>query len=238
MEEEPAAVAIGTFQSISAEADLHLQRRCPHEAILGYTKALELRPEDKHCLIQRARCWILVGHSRNALKDADEALKDDPKYHKGIYIKAEALYVEGDFELALLYFHRGIKLRPELTGTINLKLEFRVGILKSREAINNAIGDPKRIHIKVDDKLRKILHNIEKSEKAFDTTPKLSMGMESRLLEELYEDKVYLSLLRQDQDFLDFPDPAVKELVDDGLIYLNTRVGFWRQQNPLYSRSK
>ncbi|KAJ3127307.1 eukaryotic translation initiation factor 3 subunit A [Nowakowskiella sp. JEL0407] len=57
-------------------------------------------------------------------------------FFKGIYQKAEALYAQGDFEMALVYYHRGNKLRPELD-------EFRLGIQKSREAIDNSIGNPK-----------------------------------------------------------------------------------------------
>jgi hypothetical protein len=50
-----------------------------------------------------------------------------------MYQKAEALYAKGDFEMALVYYHRGNKLRPELD-------EFRLGIQKAREAIDNSIG--------------------------------------------------------------------------------------------------
>ena len=39
----------------------------------------------------------------------------------------------GDFEYALMYYHRGHKLRPELD-------EFRLGIQKAQEAIDNSIG--------------------------------------------------------------------------------------------------
>ena len=39
----------------------------------------------------------------------------------------------GDFEYALVYYHRGSKLRPDLT-------EFTLGIHKAQEAINNSIG--------------------------------------------------------------------------------------------------
>lgn len=52
---------------------------------------------------------------------------------QGLFQKAEALYQKGDFETALMYYHRGHKLRPELQ-------EFRLGIQKSQEAINNSIG--------------------------------------------------------------------------------------------------
>lgn len=52
---------------------------------------------------------------------------------QALCMKAEALYQKGDFETALVYYHRGNKLRPELQ-------EFRLGIQKSQEAINNSIG--------------------------------------------------------------------------------------------------
>lgn len=39
----------------------------------------------------------------------------------------------GDFEYALVHYHRGHKLRPELN-------EFRLGIQKAKEAIDNSIG--------------------------------------------------------------------------------------------------
>lgn len=60
------------------------------------------------------------------------------KFHRlvvlqGIFAKAEALYCKGEFELALVFYHRGNKLRPELQ-------EFRLGIQKAKEAIDNAVG--------------------------------------------------------------------------------------------------
>ena len=83
---------------------------------------------------------------------------------------------QGDFELALLYFHRGNKLRPEL-------YEFRVGILKSREAINNSIGDPKRMKIHVPSRLRKTLLTLGEQKdleqkRAYNTSARLTTAME------------------------------------------------------------
>ena len=52
---------------------------------------------------------------------------------QGLYQKAEALYSKGEFELALVFYHRGHKLRPELQ-------EFRLGINKAQEAIDNSVG--------------------------------------------------------------------------------------------------
>lgn len=47
----------------------------------------------------------------------------------------------GDFEFALVFYHRGNRLRPELQ-------KFRLGIEKSQEAIINCIGS-KMFHFTV-----------------------------------------------------------------------------------------
>lgn len=54
-------------------------------------------------------------------------------FHTAIYQKAEALYHLGDFEHSLVFYHRGLHVRPELE-------QFRLGVQKAREAIENAIG--------------------------------------------------------------------------------------------------
>lgn len=52
---------------------------------------------------------------------------------QGLYQKAEALYYMGEFEFALVFYHRGQKLRPQIQ-------EFRLGIQKAQEAIENSVG--------------------------------------------------------------------------------------------------
>ena len=81
----------------------------------------------------RSRCHLKLGDADSALKDAESSLKDAHDFVKGLFQKAEALYAMGDFEFALVHYHRGNKLRPELN-------EFRLGIQKAREAIDNSIG--------------------------------------------------------------------------------------------------
>ena len=58
---------------------------------------------------------------------------------QGLFQKAEALYQMGDFEYALVFYHRGHKLRPELQ-------EFRLGIQKAQEAIDNCVGSKYKMH--------------------------------------------------------------------------------------------
>merc|ERR1712156_1054743 len=87
----------------------------------------------------------MLGNSEPALNDAESALADNDEENKGkdiraLCMKAEALYQKGDFESALVYYHRGNKLRPELQ-------EFRLGIQKCQEAIDNSIGSPNSVKL-------------------------------------------------------------------------------------------
>ena len=241
-----------SFQTLSAEGDLLLQRGCLHEAIDIYSKALAIRPTDKHCLVSRSKCYIQIGSPELGLKDADASIRNDPNFFKGIYQKAQALYAQGDFEAALMFFHRGHLMRPEMD-------EFRIGIQKAREAIENSIGHPREFHISVPLKLKRFLNDkqvarmtvVQEAASAkrgsvfkgdltspYNYAGPLNPNLENKLLEELYDDKTYLEGLLKDKDFVSFPDDHIVDLVKDGLRYIQTRVEFWRQQNPLYARPK
>ena len=114
-EEENPADILASFRAISAEADLLAQRAQYTEAITAYTKALNLQDPDlldKHCLVARSRCYIHIGLPDLALADANASLKIEPNFLKGLYQKAEALYARGDFEIALMFYHRGHYIRP------------------------------------------------------------------------------------------------------------------------------
>lgn len=66
-------------------------------------------------------------------QDAETVLSSDKHNIRAIYQKAEALYFLGQFELSLMFFHRGLRLRPELNN-------FRLGVQKTQEAIEKTIG--------------------------------------------------------------------------------------------------
>ena len=53
--------------------------------------------------------------------------------YKALFQKAEALYHLSAFEHSLMYYHRGLRVRPEMEG-------FRLGVQKAQEAIENVIG--------------------------------------------------------------------------------------------------
>ncbi|KAJ3195163.1 Tetratricopeptide repeat protein 25 [Irineochytrium annulatum] len=232
------------------------------KAIEAYTKALLIRPDkpDKNVLVARSRVYLQYGDSEAALADANGALKVDPDFFKAVFQKAEALYNKGDFEMALVYYHRGNKLRPELK-------KFRLGIQKAREAIDNSIGNPKDYKFQPPP-IPKTVPNVRPhsapapngsaaaaagpnaSGRPSPSLPRESVHVnraESRrarnksgkqLLGELHEDKVYLEMLLNDKDFINKPNNDVVELVSTALKYLEDRTEFWRQQKPLYARRK
>lgn len=90
-------------------------------------------------MVARSKCFLKMGELEKSLEDAEASLQGDPTFCKGILQKAETLYTMGDFEFALVFYHRGYKLRPDR--------EFKVGIQKAQEAINNSVGSPSSIKL-------------------------------------------------------------------------------------------
>ncbi|XP_060563429.1 outer dynein arm-docking complex subunit 4-like isoform X2 [Ruditapes philippinarum] len=218
-----------------------------HSFCLFNLKALELTAGEKNCLVARSKCHLQLGDMLSALSDAEASLEDDKDYHKGIYQKAQALYYQGDFEMALVFYHRGHKLRPELQ-------EFRLGIQKAQEAIDNSVGSPETVKLTtegdlsyfdqlLDDKKikrktntygRQATQQLNKS-----TTQRVPVGSEKtikQLLGELYGDRQYLEKLLKETDPKSEMGKTISTLVNDGLSYLDTRSDFWRQQKPMYAR--
>jgi len=173
-------------------------------------------------------------------------------FFKGIFQKAEALYATGDFEMALVYYHRGNKLRPEFN-------DFRLGIQKASEAIDNSIGNPRDYKFQPPT-CSKIFNSIpDKSmDSAGSTVRTTSTGRTTKneaavpianregnfevkvkqLLGELYVDRIYLEEFLYDKDFVTNPNEEVIEIVRNAISYLETRTEFWRQQKPIYVRRK
>lgn len=245
------AEIVSSFASYAAEGDGLAKQGKFLKAIEAYTKALVLRPEDKNALVARSKCFLQLGDSPAALIDADASLVADSDFFKGIFTKAEALYAQGDFELSLVYYHRGNKCRPELD-------EFRLGIQKASEAIDNSIGNPMDYKFEPPPGARLVVSapptNPTPKGAAADisflsgvwkvTAPnekqkdvKVSNSVK-KLLGELYTDMEYLEDFVNDKDFSTNPNKNVKVLVEDALKYLDTRTEFWRQQRPLYSRKR
>ncbi|XP_046573347.1 LOW QUALITY PROTEIN: outer dynein arm-docking complex subunit 4-like [Haliotis rubra] len=239
----------GTFEIYKAEADALFKQGDYRKSIESYTTALELQTGDKTCLVARSKCHLQLGDTKNALADAEASLQEDKTFHKGVYQKAEALYYKGDFEMALVFYHRGHKLRPELQ-------EFRLGIQKAQEAIDNSVGTPEKVKLNTsgdltffqdqDDKQKRKRQAYgsfarqnaqQQSKQKRDTTrSQASERTIKQMLGELYGDRKYLELLLKETDASTNTGKTISDLVEEGLSYLDTRTDFWRQQKPMYTR--
>ncbi|KAM9255162.1 outer dynein arm-docking complex subunit 4 [Cariama cristata] len=241
-----ATVPAGTFPSFMAEGTLLCRRGEYGKALACFSNALKLRAGDKHCLVARSECYLKLGDTENSLKDAEASLQNDKTFSKGLYQKAETLYTMGDFEFALVFYHRGYRLRPELQ-------KFRLGIEKSQEAIVNCIGSPSSVKLENKEDLcfisrqeeskkanQKLQIKLTKDQKwAKKREPVRNPKTERQLLGELYADKAYLEKLLKDEDLMASSTKQgikVADLVLSGISYLDTRSEFWQQQKPIYAR--
>uniref|UniRef100_A0A8C6YU69 Outer dynein arm-docking complex subunit 4 n=1 Tax=Nothoprocta perdicaria TaxID=30464 RepID=A0A8C6YU69_NOTPE len=227
MVEAAAEVPPGTFPSFVAEGTLLVRRGEHDKALPCFTNALLLRPGDRQCLVARSKCYLKLGDTENSLKDAEASLQNDKTFSKGLYQKAETLYTMGDFEFALVFYHRGYRLRPELQ-------KFRLGIQKCQEAIVNSRPF---LLIKAQQKLQIKLTKDQKRASKQERVRKPQT--ERQLLGELYADKAFLEKLLKDEDLMKSSTKQgikVKDLVSGGITYLNTRTEFWQQQKPIYAR--
>ncbi|XP_074652975.1 outer dynein arm-docking complex subunit 4-like [Tubulanus polymorphus] len=251
----------GNFQGYFAEGESLYQHRDYEKAAQSYTTALEFKPLDRECLVARSKCWLQIGEVEKALSDAEESLCGENKtYHKGLYQKAEVLYSMGEFELALVFYHRGHKLRPELS-------EFRLGIQKAQEAITNACGCPQKLKLTKDGDLSFYKQHKNDNARSFavyasamrshhnsranttsrhrsttgrDVKPAENQKTVETLLGEMYGDKLFLEKLLSETSKVSIVkgdyDGKIQEAIKDGLRYLDSRTEFWRQQKPIYAR--
>ncbi|XP_060518122.1 outer dynein arm-docking complex subunit 4 [Cylas formicarius] len=226
-EAEPGTfLALGNYEM--SRGDLQI-------AIDFMSKALELNPTEKNSLVARSKCYILLGKPENALKDAEAALKIDKGFIKAIYQKAEALYYLSDFEHSLVYFHRGLHIRPDHEG-------FKLGVHKAQKAIENAIGSIGRnlssarsTKSKESSSTKQSPTSNAKSSRRSTPFATANSAKPSRLLRELGTDKDYLDgLLLNPSIKCSFKenDDSIRNCIRETVEYLNARQEFWRQQLP------
>ncbi|XP_064542602.1 outer dynein arm-docking complex subunit 4 isoform X1 [Drosophila montana] len=229
------------ISSIIALGLKEIKNANPENAIHFFCKALELNSTDINALISRSKCYLLLGEPSRALQDAETALGEDKNNIRAIYQKAESLYYLGQFEQSLMFFHRGLRARPELDL-------FRLGVQKTQEAIENTIGTKTRSTQPLPSA------KISMSRKSGDNTPKSQTLNSSRaqvlrqkptkadlerrnarkLLGELCVDKEYLEklLLHPDLVRADTNTENISALAKEAVCFLNKRQEFWRQQRP------
>lgn len=227
--------------------------------LIHYFQALELNPAEKNALVARSKCYLLLGKPENGLQDAETALSIDKGFIKAIYQKAESLYYLGDFEHSLMYYHRGLRLRPDHEG-------FKLGIQKAQKAIENAIGggfskstrtskastrpstrqkDPNAsfktptVTVTTEDSPETADNKSDKTKATTPTTMTTGKSRQatrkSKLLRELGADKDFLDNLLNHPDIkckFREDDQQIFDSIQNAVDFLNKRQEFWRQQLP------
>ncbi|XP_018419377.1 PREDICTED: tetratricopeptide repeat protein 25 [Nanorana parkeri] len=234
-----------TFITYMAEGDQLYHKGEYDKAKESFSNALELQPTDKRCLVARSKCFLKLGDPEAALKDAETSLQDDSDFFRGLYQKAEALYDMGDFEFALVFYHRGNKLRPE-------RQDFRLGIQKAKEAIENSVGTPEVVR-DLNELELSFFHNKKAKQKAPAKVPKKDPKQQKKadpsksqkttrqLLGKIYNDMEYLETLLKDEGLVKGNTRSglkLQDLILNAITYLDTRTEFWRQQKPIYARER
>ncbi|XP_031723707.1 outer dynein arm-docking complex subunit 4 isoform X1 [Anarrhichthys ocellatus] len=235
----------GAFSTWMADGDWFYIKGEYKKAVSSYTTALTIKPDDKTCFVSRSKCYLKMGQPENALNDAEASLKADTSFYEGLYQKAEALYYMGEFEFALVFYHRGQKLRPQMQ-------EFRLGIQKAQEVIENSVGSPSSLKLKVkgdlsflqkDERAQPIaaIQNLTvKKKQQTQKTPK-SERTTKQLLGEFYTDKKYLETLLKDEDLVKGKTKGGEQLHDviqGCLSCLDSCTEFWTQEKPLGAQEK
>ncbi|PWA17839.1 hypothetical protein CCH79_00008272, partial [Gambusia affinis] len=225
--------------ALKADGEWKYRKRNYRQALNSFSAAIELTPKEKKCFVSRSKCYIQLGQFRNALIDAEASLVEDPFFPEGVYQKAEALYYIGEFEFALVFYRRGLKLRHQMEG-------WRVGIHKAEEAIIGSVGSRSFIKPEVMGDLsyleeeigRKqpiaVVQNLTKK----DRSP-VAMKNERttrQLLGGFYQHKGFLEKLLKDEDLIKGVTKngeRVDDLIKNCITSLNHCADFWSQEKPI-----
>uniref|UniRef100_A0A3P9P1H1 Outer dynein arm-docking complex subunit 4 n=1 Tax=Poecilia reticulata TaxID=8081 RepID=A0A3P9P1H1_POERE len=205
--------------ALRADGEWKYRKRNYKQALNSFTAAVELTPKEKRCYVSRSKCYIQLGQFRNALMDAEASLAEDPLFPEGVYQKAEALYYLGEFEFALVFYRRGLKLRPQMVG-------WRLGINKAEEAIIGSVGSEK--------KPIAVVKNLTKKDR-----PPVAMKYERttrHLLGGFYEHKGFLEKLLKDEDLtkgVTKNGERMGDLLKNCITSLNHCADFWSQEKPI-----
>ncbi|XP_058834454.1 uncharacterized protein LOC131691809 [Topomyia yanbarensis] len=107
------------------------------EAILHYTHAIKLNPNDPILFSNRSLAFLKMQQYYYANEDADKAIALNPTWAKGYYRKAEVYIAVGQYETALLSYAKALQLQPQDMGIIQ-------AVRKAAELSNQDVEKEKR----------------------------------------------------------------------------------------------
>jgi len=111
------------------------------EAIEVFSAGTELNPRHTVLYNNRSACYLQLGMSAEALRDADECIALDPSYYKGFLRKGEALHDMREFETAAACLSMGMWLEPTSQELLLAMQRLQAGASAYRDA--SAAGLPR-----------------------------------------------------------------------------------------------
>lgn len=91
-------------------AHLHLL----HEAILDFTKAIELDDTDLSCYINRARAYYELGEHEKATQDYSQIINKDNQYVAAYLGRADVFRLQGNLDAAIKDYEEATDIRRAL----------------------------------------------------------------------------------------------------------------------------
>jgi tetratricopeptide (TPR) repeat protein len=91
------------------------------EAILDFTTAIRLKPDDADTYYNRGLVWHYKESHDHAIADYGEAIRLNPNYTNAYYNRGHAWYAKRDFDHALADYTEAIRLYPQLTAAHRIR---------------------------------------------------------------------------------------------------------------------
>ena len=107
------------------------------KALSYLEKGIDIRPENIDCLVLKSRCLVDLNRFRDALEDVNTILEElgDKNNSRALTVRGDAMYNLGNFEYALINYHRAKKY-----AKFKEKQSIFDRIGRTELAVSNAVG--------------------------------------------------------------------------------------------------
>ncbi|XP_040572405.1 outer dynein arm-docking complex subunit 4 isoform X2 [Lepeophtheirus salmonis] len=233
------------LQIILDQAHHEIRRGDPWKAMSYLERAFQTRNDDVECLHLKGQCLVALNRHQEALDTMDLVLlKERTNHSRAFGIKGDALYNLGQFEHALLNYHRGMR-----HATAKEKINLNQKMNRVEAAVWNALGEPSNRHFLNLEKISQTDMNelLDLKVKQTRFGPNKRSRLQNKTVDKPYKDKKFLSELAKDKAYLggilqkigpgcgSSYKSFIQHQANDGIQFLKDRRDFWEQQRPDYT---